>query len=233
MLTEYSFAIVNQNNVANEKLYQYVLDETYEHTSKLSSNIEVYNTVDEAVKDSDGIVIIQHVGNFITDPNFIDYVDEYIRNNPDFFALAFTLDWEPEKGENYWIEIHGQMMVINTKVWRQLGCPEYGDWTDTVQTVPNYVRSEENFHDKYTPHWIQGTEGETERRVIHPGWGFLKAALKNKMRIDNFTDEMRKCRLYIYPEFESDSLYNAIEHKDESLVNNFNQKQYVKGLNNE
>ena len=227
----YKFAIVDQNDVKNinKELYDYVLQKTLECTKKLSYDVKVYDTIDEAVSDSTGVVVIQSVGNFINSNNFTDLLEDYIQNNPNFFALAFTLDWMPEKGEG-WIELHSQMMVINTKVWRDLGCPSYGYWTREIKKVPKYTRSEENFHDKYTPYWIKGAEGEEVRTVIHPGWGFLQAALSNGIKIDNFSEEMRKCRLYIYPEFESNQLYTSIINKDDSLITNFNQKQYLREL---
>src|SRR6056300_1999829 len=115
----YKFAIVDQNDVKNinKELYDYVLQKTLECTKKLSYDVKVYNTIDEAVSDSTGVVVIQSVGNFINSNNFTELLEDYIQNNPNFFALAFTLDWMPEKGEG-WIELHSQMMVINTKVWR-------------------------------------------------------------------------------------------------------------------
>lgn len=227
----YKFAIVDQNNVRNlnKELYEYVLEKTVEASKKLSYNVEVYSTVDEAVRNNTGVVVIQHVGNFIKDNKFVDYLEEYIKNNPNFFALAFTLDWMPEQGEGY-IELHGQMMVINTKIWKEIGSPEYGDWTHQVKIVPTYTRSPENFHDKYTPHWIEGTGGLMSRLVKHPGWGFLEAALSEKLRIDNFTEEMRKCRLYVYPEYMSNEFLTAIKNKNPDLVENFNQKQYIRDI---
>lgn len=227
----YKFAIVDQNNIKdiNAELYQYVLERTIEQTKNLSYSVSTYDNIDDAVEDSEGIVIIQTVGNFIHDKNFTTLIDDYVKENPDFFLLAFTLDWMPEKGEG-WIELHSQMLVINTRVWKQLGSPKYGTWTRELKTVPKYIRSEENFHDKYTPYWIQGTEGEEERIVIHPGWGYLQAALAKGMKIDNFTADMRDCRLYIYPEHMSDELWYSITNKNIDKIDNFNQKKFIKEL---
>ena len=225
----YTFAIVDQSNVKNfnNELYEYLLEKTLESSKKLSYNIKVYSTIDEAVRDNTGVVVIQHVGNFIKDIKFLDCLQDYIKNNPNFFALAFILDWMPEQGEGY-IELHGQMMVINTRIWKEIGSPEYGDWTHQDRIVPTYTRSTENFHDKYTPHWIKGAGGLMKRLVKHPGWGFVETALGKQLRIDNFTEEMRKCRLYVYPEYMSNEFLMAIKNKNSDLVENFNQKQYIR-----
>jgi hypothetical protein len=120
------------------------------------------------------------------------------------------------------------MMVINTKIWKEIGSPEYGDWTHQDRIVPTYTRSTENFHDKYTPYWIKGAGGLMKRLVKHPGWGFVEAALGKQLRIDNFTEEMRKCRLYVYPEYMSNEFLLAIKNKNPDLVENSNQKQYIR-----
>jgi hypothetical protein len=230
------YAVVDQAEVRNKhpKLFKKVLDITFVMTQRLSESttrgdVRYFNTIDDAMDSSDNydIVIVQSVGNFIRQNSFFEELNNYYKSNPSFFLLAFTLDWQSEKGEG-WIEIHNQMMVVNVHTWKKLGSPKFGGWETATEELPNYIRSEENFHDRYTPYWIKGSDGSSMMTRRYPGWGFIKAALSNGMQIDNFTQRMRDCRLYIYPEHESENLYNAFLNRDESLVSNPNQKKWIK-----
>jgi hypothetical protein len=229
------YAIVDQANVRNkhEKLFNKVYDLTYSFISRLSAStvtgdVQYFDNIDHAMNYSDGydIVLIQSVGNFINHNSFFEHLNTYCKTNPNFFLIAFTLDWDPQIGQG-WIECHNQMMVINVHTWKQLDSPKYGNWEDVTEELPNYIRSEENFHDKYTPYWIKGTEGTSLKLRSKQGWSFIKTALSNGIRIDNFTSEMRDCRLYIYPDFESDKLYTSIINQDSADLTNPNQKKFI------
>jgi hypothetical protein len=230
------YAVIDQAEVRfkHPTLFKKVLDITFVMTQRLSESttrgdVRYFNNVDDAMEfaRSYDIVIMQSVGNFIRQNSFFEELNNYYKSNPSFFLLAFTLDWQSEKGEG-WIEIHNQMMVVNVHTWKNLGSPKFGGWETVTEELPNYIRSDENFHDKYTPYWIKGTNGTTTMTRRYPGWGFIKAALSHGIQIDNFTQKMRDCRLYIYPEHESEHLYNAFLNRDESLVSNPNQKKWIK-----
>ena len=232
------FAIVDQANVASKhsRLFNKVKDLTFSLTARLMTPIldpvlKFYPTIDEAMQDSLNfdLIFIQSVGNLIKSNVLLEQLETYSNNNPDFFTLAFTLDWQSEKGEG-WVEIHHQMMYININKWKELGKPKFGGWDNVTEELPNYTRSEENFHDRYTPYWMQGAEGTTLGTRTSQGHGFLKAAFTNGIKIDNFTDEMRKCRLFIYPESETKELYAAFTKRNTKLVSNPNQKKWIKSL---
>lgn len=234
------YAIVDQAGVRHKhnELFTKIFELTYGMTVRLSSScvagdVKYFDDVDSAMENSDGyhIVIIQSIGNFINRNKFFSELDNYIINNPDFFLLAFTLDWDSEKGTG-WIECHNQMMVVNVRSWNKLGKPKFGGWETVTEELPNYSRSEENFHDKYTPYWIKGEPGTSTHTRTAQGWNFIKTALEAGYRVDNFTEEMRLCRLFIYPEHESDNLYKAFMLKDSTLVNNSNQKKWIKSMLN-
>lgn len=234
------YAIVDQAGVRHKhnKLFTKIFELTYGMTVRLSSSciagdVKYFDDVDSAMENSDDyhIVIIQSIGNFINRNRFFSELDNYIINNPDFFLLSFTLDWDSEKGTG-WIECHNQMMVVNVRAWNKLGRPKFGGWETVTEELPNYSRSEENFHDKYTPYWIKGEPGTSIHTRTAQGWNFIKTALEAGYRIDNFTEEMRLCRLFIYPEHEPDNLYKAFTLKDSTLVNNSNQKKWIKSMLN-
>lgn len=232
------YAVVDQANVRHKhnQLFSKMSELTYGMTVRLASScvagdVKYFDNVDGAMENSTNydIVIIQSIGNFINRNKFFSELDNYIINNPDFFLLAFTLDWESEKGTG-WIECHNQMMVVNAKSWNKLGKPKFGDWETVTEELPNYTRSDENFHDKYTPYWIQGAPGTSTHTRTAQGWNFIKTALAAGYKIDNFTEEMRLCRLFVYPEHESDNLYNAFIQKNNTLVTNSNQRKWIKSM---
>ena len=232
------YAIVDQANVAqkNVALFNKMRDITFAVTTRIAGLttggvVKYFDNIDSAMIDGNNydLVFVQSVGNFLKSNQILQYFENYYTANPNFFIVAFTLDWDPEKGEG-WVECHNQMILINVATWKQLGSPEYGGWQTVTEELPNYSRSEENFHDKYTPYWIKGEPGTSVKTRMKQGWGFIKAALANKVRIDNFTPEMRNCRLYVYPESQSDALYQAFIDKNSKLVDNPNQKKWIKTL---
>lgn len=67
--------------------------------------------------------------------------------------------------------LHYQHMNLNLDKWRELNCPDMNQrWTD-------YTRSPENFHDDYTPYWVD---------------------IKGMPRINNFTHEERRRKAFSY-----------------------------------
>jgi hypothetical protein len=176
------------------------------------------------------LIFIQSVGNLIKSNTILEELENYSNSNPDFFMVAFTLDWQTEKSAD-WVEIHHQMMYINVNKWKELGSPVFGGWDQVTEELPNYIRSEENFHDRYTPYWMRGAPGTTLGTRRAQGYGFLKSAFSNGIRIDNFSEAARKCRLFVYPESDTNNLYEAFLRRNTRIVSNPNQKKWIKTLN--
>ena len=232
------YAVVDQAEVRHKhnQLFSKMFELTYGMTVRLASScvdgdVKYFDNVDSAMENSSNyhIVIIQSIGNFINRNRFFNELDNYIVSNPNFFLLAFTLDWQSEKGTG-WIECHNQMMVVNVASWKLMGKPKFGGWETVTEELPNYTRSVENFHDNYTPFWIQGAPGTSTHTRTAQGWNFIKTALAAGYKIDNFTEEMRLCRLFVYPEHDSDNLYNAFIEKNNTIVTNSNQRKWIKSM---
>ena len=227
------FAIVDQMRIKarHMPLFDKMYDLTLFYTTRLAFTLKCevfyYDTVDmalAALQEYD-IVILQSVGNMIQENEYLEYVDEYINNNPDFFYVGFTLDWQGTD----WVELHHQMIVFNEQRWIELGKPIYGGWERTTEELPNYSRSAENFHDHYTPYWIKGESGTSMQQRTKQGWGMIKAALHNGIKIDNFTQQMRDCRLFLYPESDSTKFYECIVNHEITDGNiNPNQKRFIR-----
>jgi organic radical activating enzyme len=233
------FAIVDQANVKakHPELFQRIHDYTFTKTSRCTTHypndLISFDTVDSAMSYADrnnyDVVLIQAVGNIIKHNTILEYISNYYNQNPDFYLMAFTLDWEPEKGVG-WVECHHQMMFVNVATWRSVGSPNFGGWETVTEELPVYSRSVENFHDRYTPYWIKGEPGVVIKTRTSQGWGFIKAGLRHGLKIDNFTQEMRDCRLFVYPETDSDQLFQSLIDKDSTRLKNPNQKRWIKSM---
>lgn len=232
------YAVVDQAKVASQHvdLYKKMRDITYSLTTRLtmttSGDVKYFDDIDQAMLASDNydLVFIQSVGNFIKSNEILMHFENYCNTNPNFFIVAFTLDWQSEC-QTGWVECHHQMMLINVHTWKQIGSPQYGNWETKTEALPTYSRSAENFHDNYTPYWMRGEPGTSIKTRTKQGWGFIKAAFAHGITVDNFTKAMRECRLYVYPEHESSTLYDAYIKKDHTIVTNSNQKRWIKSLN--
>lgn len=232
-------AIVDQQNLRNKhpalfermKEISYVL--TVRRTAIFPCQVKFFNTIDDATLYGAqfDLLIIQNVGNLLTHNTIFEYIDSYWKSNLDFFMIAFTLDWDSEHGEG-WFECHHQMLIINPKKWISLGAPKFGNWETVHDNVPNHTRSEENFHDKYTPYWIEGKPGTTVKKRTKQGWNLIKVGLEAGCKIDNFSTEMRNCRTYLYPESNSNEFYNSISSHDTTSLTNPNQILWIKRQSN-
>jgi hypothetical protein len=233
---KFLYAIVDQDGIrtVHPKLFKKMYDITYSFThrmsnSSVSGDVRYFDNIDQCMESSDGydIILIQNVGNFIRINRFFELLNNYCEGNPNFFIVAFTLDWQAERNAD-WMEIHNQMIVVNVHNWKALGSPEFGGWETVTEELPNYTRSDENFHDKYTPYWVQGDSGTSILTRSRAGWGWLKAAFARRIKIDNFSHMMRDCRLYVYPIADSELFYNALITQDDTLATNFNQKKFIR-----
>jgi hypothetical protein len=230
-------AIVDQANIRTKhnKLFKKVYDITFAYTSRhaasFNGDVIFFNTIDDAMESSNDydLVIIQSVGNFIKFNSFFEEVNNYWNKNPNFFIISFTLDWDAQYGEG-WVECHHQMIVVNVNTWKSLQSPIFGGWGPCTEHLPNYSRSVENFHDKYTPYWIKGEPGFSIKTRSKQGWNFIKTALEAGIQIDNFNESMRDSRLYIYPEVDSELLYQGFMSGNSSSLSNFNQKKCINGI---
>jgi len=129
-----------------------------------------------------------------------DYLDFYPlldqKVKEDWFLMGHILD----KKIAYY-ELHPQCYVINLEQYQRLGCPDIGGrtlYTDHDQIVPS--RSEENYHDDYTPLWVKsGNDRKTFEHKCH-GWNILRLAFENNLSVLVFDEGFRNSKRYFYPD---------------------------------
>lgn len=92
-----------------------------------------------------------------------------------------------------------EFWCVNLNIYKELGYPKW-EVNDNTE-FPNFNRSSENFHDDYTPFYINTAEGYTKNTIqISWGTGLIKAWLKNNRTINNFPKEIRELKHHLYPE---------------------------------
>lgn len=109
-----------------------------------------------------------------------------------------------DRGDAYY-ELHQQCYLVNLKTYMRLGRPEIGN-QKLGQLHQQYepIRSQENYHDNYTPLWIQtGQSTKTFNHQCH-GWNILSTFLNNDQTITVFDQQTRNSKIHLYPEFVDD-----------------------------
>ena len=109
-----------------------------------------------------------------------------------------------DRGDAYY-ELHQQCYLINLKTYIQLGRPVVGiQELGQLHQQYNPIRSQENYHDDYTPLWVQpGKSIKTFNHRCH-GWNILSTFLNNNQPVTVFDQQTRNSKIHLYPEFVND-----------------------------
>lgn len=175
------------------------------HMTSMISNSMLYHNYDRimchdieealTIAKASGFVhaVVQTPGNIIQ-KHFADIVYDYIKDK-DYFIAGHILDGRP-KGQYLWM--HEQCFVMNLS---HLDNFNYTiDWTyGKTKTLQDYERSEDNFHDDYTPLWIKRAANKIE--VTQYDWtaDWLSYGLE-KDALLVFNDKVRGSKFHMYPE---------------------------------
>lgn len=171
-------------------------------------------------------ILFMAAGVRIYDMSILFDIAHEIDNNPQYLAAAHILDWKER-----WYELHQQFILVNTANWIKAGSPKFGSWQPGTHQLPVIERSQENFHDHYTPLWIKFT-GQTQPTYhSHPGWQYLQAAALHNLTVINWNHTIRQKRTYYYPETNGQTLLDSLATiKDQGLTNP-NQRNLIAQLN--
>jgi hypothetical protein len=154
---------------------------------------------------------------FINGYDFFAYIDALTAT--DIALAGHILD----RGTAYY-ELHSQCYYINLHVYHQQGRPVVGN-TElgcTHQQI-SPTRSLENFHDNYTPLWIsKGTVTKDYDHKCH-GWNILSCYLAAGLKITAFSEEIKKSKIHLYPEYTIDFNKNVgwIYHRQNICATSF------------
>lgn len=170
-------------------------------------------------------ILFMAAGVRIFDQSIIFDIKNEILKNPDYFVAGHILEWKQD-----WYELHHQFVLVNTQTWQEIGKPEFGDWNPVIDVLPVVVRSEENFHDDYTPLWIKYDGESREQLHTKQGWNFIATGLINNKPILNWDKNIRNKRTYYYPEDNGERFLNALQTWEIDKTANANQRMLINGL---
>ena len=120
------------------------------------------------------------------------YLRELIQKNLRGYSLIGHL---LDKKDEYY-ELHEQCFVINVEAYNAVGLPAYNGGSDAE--LQNVSRSEETFHDNYTPLRVFAAEGKSMFKNIKDGALIISKLLEHGYNIRPWTEEERKHKFYLY-----------------------------------
>ena len=132
--------------------------------------------------------------------NFEDEFAKFYEANTDIKFVGHVLD----NVDSYY-RIHPQTFMLDLNWWADAGFPEWGEqkWHDSFETIEP-IRSKENHHDEYTPHWIAPSENLKNYKHKLEGWNLVKTLMEDGQKVISWPKEIRHQKHYSYPEVEYD-----------------------------
>jgi hypothetical protein len=185
----------------SKNITEYWIQENENFRLKTICNKDPNEILSWAAEQDLNHVLVVAVGNNLSKrDNLYHSLPKFFENNTDFAVAGHILD----KGEKYY-ELHHQCFIVNVQWWKNAGRPLIGkeeQSTEWQTTKPK--RSQENWHDNYTPHWIakgDETQSYTGKRF---GWNIINQALESNAKVISFDETIRDSKYYIYPEVTKD-----------------------------
>lgn len=189
-LEDFSLVIVKNESLLDsikDYFYENLLHD-FEDDNLLHCEIEnIDDTLDQvqtkyAVVIQEGIFFFDHIDN-----NFLKSV---IENINDYALIGHVLD----KKERYY-HLHQQQFILDVENWRSINKPSFNCQSGSVV---NIERSQDNFHDDYTPTWIKQTQGSTSYDKLKFGGYVISELLKNNYNVRPFNVNERHVKKFVY-----------------------------------
>lgn len=144
---------------------------------------------------------------FLSWTSFLEEIEKVW--TPDHFCLGHILD----RGDRYF-EIHNQCIFLSLSKMVSLGFPSFQKHLDTPEGFQKVIRSQENFHDDYTPLWIEAGREKITFERISRGSRWISQALEGGFKISPFPKSAREMKEFLYPEHQESYDSNKIYVKD-------------------
>lgn len=166
---------------------------------------EIENVVYTSMKEFDSIldkvntshIIVIQEGCFFYDHLTVNFLKDIDSSLEEYSLIGHILN---RKGSYY--NIHEQCFILNINDWRQAGMPKFYD--NSASSLTSVKRSDDNFHDDYTPKWISKDAENIEHteKVIKLKFGgkVISEMLKHNFKIRPFAEHERNSKKFIYYE---------------------------------
>ena len=205
----------------------------------VGSAITVHEILESAVKENKKYCMIAAQGCLLyRGPSLVTQSLAYAQKNPDFFVVGHIMD---KKKQHYltmgaYPGLHRQYLFVNIAKWQELGSPvfdEMGVFQDRKPILQNYELSENTMNSNYTPAWVRRAGGATEYPVTSDGSNWIDIALRKDIVIDNLDNDMRDCKVYLYPYIDTKQLEGVWYEKDVEKIDklsNQSQRAWIRKL---
>lgn len=180
----------------------------------------------KANEDNPDYVYIVAYGYRSYNERLVNMMIDYAEVNG-YSVLAHILEDNPKDRLNGFYSLHNQCFLINTADWRSAGSPQFGKYEVATAELPLIVRSEENFHDDYTPYEIK-PGGQTRQYTgqLREGWNLASEMIKKGFSIGNIPNDIRNLKQHIYPEVGTE-LERLLAGDRSVKVLEYNQQRYI------
>jgi hypothetical protein len=251
MMAYYNYSYLNENGVGigwldttdriknttalafSKNITEYWVQEISNFDLKTYCDKSVDNILKWAAINSLNYLLVIAVGNNLSKKyNFIQELPEFLEKNKNFSIIGHILD----KGDRYY-ELHHQAFLVNVKWWRNAGMPKVGEENSTVWSTVEPTRSQENWHDGYTPHWISAGTNQRTYTGKRFGWNIIETALKTSDKIYSFDEKQRESKYYLYPEVAEDTyskfydVFNALQSYTHFVANTETPPDKIQDIN--
>jgi hypothetical protein len=225
------YGVYNQRNAINNfSMYLRAKGATLFYLNRVGGNLEIicrdeiYEILEESLNRGYEYCVVQSAGCTLRSFNFDQEIRQFIKENK--FGVAGHPLYRP--GE--WLELHNQFFIVNLLAWKEVGCPEFGDFYCGEQLLPIVERSVENFHDDYTPLWVKYSGKEDIQSHAGQGWKLLKEMFLGGWPVITLNESLRSNKFYCYPDYETDRFENSIKNLTTYEGQNWNQSKILSDI---
>ena len=191
----FSLVIINNDTLlksVKDYFYQnllYDFDETKVFNCPINNIKQTLQQIqtEYALVIQEGIFFFDHVDN-----NFLKIT---IKNLEDYVLIGHVLD----RKDRYY-QLHPQQFILNVDKWKQIGSPDFNCRSDN--NLSAIKRSDDNFHDDYTPIWIQADNGSVSCEKLKFGGLVISEFLKNNFKVRPFNTDERHVKKFVYYEMQ-------------------------------
>jgi hypothetical protein len=193
--SQFSLVIIKNNELLDsvrDYFYQRLLhdfDDEYVYQTELN---DIDNCLNQNVKTKyavviqEGILFFQHI-----DYNFLK---EVAKDIDQYSLIGHLLD----RKERYY-HLHQQHFILNMEHWKQCKQPSFLHRQESE--LADIDRSDENFHDDYTPVWIKKLGSNTTScDKLKFGGYVISEILKNNFKVRPFNHRERNAKRFCYYE---------------------------------